>query len=533
MTLHSDGRYYLKCAFEERDIARDAGFDWNRDRKLWNTDNPVVAGRLIRFADQKAAASVEKRLQLLRDSYAIESTISVPAPPGKAYDPHQLAAIEWATRNRAVLIADEQGLGKTIEAIGVANYYGFIKILILCPASVKYNWWNECDEWLTTFADMAVVNGFTPEVPDSTNGLIVNYDLLREPKVQELLRRFGPFDLMIIDEAHYLKNPEAKRTAAVLSGAGALARLAGRHILLTGTPIQNQPVEIYALVAAFGRRCLGPYARYKDFIYRFCGAYRDRYGIQLGQASNTEELNWRLREGFMMRRLKKDVLKDLPPRRYQVIPLELDARTGEVFKKAQNADLFDNLTEADIRKAEMGVDMRRHESDTKALGELVSLRRELAELKLDACIKHIEHLLFSGCEKLIVFAHHKDIVGAIEARLTKYKPVKVSGSVSAKARQKAIDAFQKDPATRVFIGNIEAAGTGITLTAGHTLVFVESSWVPGVILQAIDRAHRRGQDMPVVAQFLVIRDTLEEYMMYRAIEKIKQIEKIVEKKSYV
>ena len=523
-----DGNYYFKCSFEERTLAKEAGFKWHSSKKRWFTGDVEIAGKLARFADSDTATSVERRLQSLQGSAATESTISVPAPLGETYDPHQLAAIEWGVNNKAVLIADEQGLGKTIEAIGIANYLRLHKMLVITTASMKYTWADEIDKWSVMFPVTHVVNGINPTVPHNATSLIVNYDIVRHEGVQRVIQKFAPYDIAIIDEAHYMKNPQAKRTIAVIGPEG-LARHAKRHVLLTGTPMQSRPIELYPLLAAFARHLIHPYTRYWDFAKRYCGAYRDRFGMKLGNPTNREELNSRLRQGFMLRRLKKDVMKNLPPKRYQIVPLEMDAKTGKIAR--QMKELADNadLTEASMRKVDLGIDMDTHENDMAALGEMVNLRRDLAEAKLPVCVKHIKDVL-ENTPKVIVFAHHKSVVGELAEELKSYGVVSITGSTPPKQRKAAIDRFQTDPDCRVICANMDAAGTGITLTAASTVICVEWSWVPGVIEQAVDRAHRRGQTEMVVAQFLVVRDTIEEYMLRKVIDKLKHIKQIVEKK---
>jgi len=521
-----DGNYYFKCRFEERHLAEDAGLNWHSSKKLWYTSDLRIAGTLVRFADNDTAHSLGKRLHSLLGSSATESTLIVPAPPGEKYDPHQVAAIEWGVNNKAVLIADEQGLGKTIEAIGIANYFTFSKILVITIASMKYTWAEEIEKWSTSFPSIHVVEGTKPDIPHHATTLVVNYDIVRHASVQEAIERFAPFDLAIVDEAHYMKNPEAQRTKAII-GKGGLATLAGRHVLLTGTPMQSKPIELYPLLAAYARDLIRPYTDYWSFAKRYNGAYRDRWGWQLGAPTNREELNSRLREGFMLRRLKKDVMKNLPDKRYQIVPLQI-GKSGKISKEV--AELLDNaeLTDAAMRKIDLGLKFDAHEKDMAALGEMVNERRDIAEQKLPTCLKHIKDTL-SNTDKVIIFAHHKSIVGDLAAELAQYNPAVISGSVALKKRKAEVDRFQTDPSCRVFIGNMDAAGTGITLTAASTVICVEWSWVPGIIEQAVDRAHRRGQTEMVVAQFLVVKDTIEEYMMRRVIDKLKHVKQIVEK----
>lgn len=511
--------FFIRCEYEEKHIPDNAGFHWNKYVRTWCTPNAFVAEGLGQYATVEAKEAIEKSKEIYAKSFAVDTDFQPPVPEGKKYLDYQRAGIEWAVNNKRSLIADEMGLGKTIQAIGAMNVCLPKQTLICCPASLKLNWKNEIFEWFVPLdkTSIRVVRKGTGVTRDygihwtesDHNIIIINYDLIWLPRIVEMYKR-SKFDLVILDEVHYLKNTTSKRSKALV-GPHSVARKAGKVISLTGTPLLNRPVEIFALMSAMSRNNMQPFTDYYRFTKHYCGGYHDRFGWNVRGASNLEDLGQRLRNGFMIRRKKKDVLKDLPPRNYHMIPLELSSVDEKIIKKQAKV-----LNIKDLKKQDIGDE----------LGELAEERHEIANLKLSLCISHLKNLL-ETVEKVVVFAHHRDIISKVFEPLKKYNPVKIDGSMSVDKRQEAVESFQNDKSTRVFIGQLQAAGVGHTLTAASTVVFIEFSWTPGEILQAIDRCHRIGQDEPVDVQFLCVTNSIEEHMVYRVLQKVKKINEVV------
>jgi SWI/SNF-related matrix-associated actin-dependent regulator 1 of chromatin subfamily A len=234
------------------------------------------------------------------------------------------------------------------------------------------------------------------------------------------------------------------------------------------------------------------------------------WGFDASGYSNLEELNFRLRSTIMVRREKKEVLTQLPDKSYQIIPLDADKKAKEICASLNKLNL-DQLKE----KPELG-----------SVGEIAKLRHELAMAKIDDCVSHLKDVL-EDKQKLVVFAHHRAVIERLAEELKEFAPVVFDGSTSMTDKNKAVESFQNDSACRVFIGQIQSAGVGITLTAADTVVFVESSWVPGEVEQAVDRCHRIGQKNNVLAQFLTVSGSIDEIMLQSIVKKKSVINRVM------
>lgn len=418
--------------------------------------------------------------------------------------------VSFLRTHKSALLADEPGLGKTIQAIRAVNELCAKKVLVVCPAVVKLNWERELQKWLNPKLKIQVLNGRKDKILPTSQVVVLNYDLLISPSIFVQLIR-SAFSVGIFDESHYLKSRTAKRTKAVLLQGGVASRCVYRWFL-TGTPVLNRPVELYPVLKACAPTdVLAPYLTFDSFARRFCGAYWDGFQLVATGATHMDELNVRLSK-FMLRRLKKDHLKELPDKQYQLIAIPpSDAKTKALVKREFT------FSQGDARKVAVGV----------GGAELAVMRHELALSKVDTCVEHIKSVLEEK-EKVVVFAYHKGVIAALKNALSIYGTAVITGDTSPMQRQDFIDEFQHNKVVRVFIGQIQAAGIGITLTAASHVIFVETDWVPGVVDQAIDRCHRIGQKDSVMVQFLVIQDSLEEYIVRTMIDKKENIQRIVD-----
>jgi SWI/SNF-related matrix-associated actin-dependent regulator 1 of chromatin subfamily A len=475
-------------------------------------------------------------------SRATDADINAPCPEGLSYLGYQRAGIAFGFERDATLIADEMGLGKTIQLIGIINCLPDAKkILIICPASLKLNWKRELEKWLVKPRPIFVAD--SQMFPDMEGIVIINYDVLH--KHEELLHSLA-FDLMGVDEAHYLKNKKARRAKMVLGfkpskkeadkGAVVIPGItAKKRVFLTGTPIANKPAELFPLLSY-----LDPWTWDNFFRYgiRYCAGHQGSHGWDFSGASNLGELQEKLRSTIMVRRLKKDVLTELPPKRRQVIELPADKETAGAIRREMEAfqgrdDEMDQL-QAAVELAKVSDnqdDYRKAVADLQkgmgaALGEISALRRETAVSKIPMVIAHLQEALEES-DKVIVFAHHKEVVAAIAAEFGS-AAVKLVGDTAMVDRQEAVDRFQKDPTCKLFVGSLMAAGVGITLTASSHVVFAELDWVPGNVSQAEDRAHRIGQKESVLIQHLVLEGSLDAIMAKRIISKQEIIEKALD-----
>ena len=402
------------------------------------------------------------------------------------------------------------GLGKTNQSIALINALALRRVLILCPASIKRNWENKLKEWLTSPRVIHIIDKKTDFVTDLAEVVIVNYDIISHSYLHQQLTSIK-WDLLLCDEVHRLKNMEAKRTVAVLSKNG-LVRFADRFLGLSGTPILNRPIELYPILKVLAPAVLGPYSDYYKFGKRYCDGYQDGFSFNVSGASNTSELNQKLRDHFMIRRMTHEVEVQLPKKRYEMVFID---STPGVQAKLRT---IDNATRKDFKHQELEADG----------GGLATLRREIAESKVEAYIETIKEYVEST-EKIVIFAYHHSVIKKLEDELRQYGLVKLTGSTSQKDREENIQRFKSDPKIKVFIGQIDAAGEGIDglQEACNNALFVEWSWVPGAIEQACKRLHRIGQTKPVLLRFLVWAGTIEEHMMKIALDKVRVIREIL------
>lgn len=487
-------------------------------------------------------AAEQRQLEESRElSRAKDANVEVPAPAGLDYLPYQRAGIAYAATRPAVLIGDEMGLGKTIQAIGIFNADASIKtVLVVCPASLRLNWKREFERWAVRPVRVAVVSGgkaadWRAAGADQADVVIVNYDIAGKHRDRIDAREW---DLLIGDEIHFCKNPDAQRTRAIFGHRTKKGEVkqtaiwARRRVFLTGTPIVNRPAELWPLVQALDPEGLG--RSFFGFAKRYCAAERNRWGWDFSGASNLDELQRKLRERFMVRRLKADVLAELPPKRRQVVELPANGAAGAVAEElriweshreyieqlelelAEAERECEGLADADEFKIEQ---IRRRLGKAKAVAfeEMSRARHAVAVAKAPKVAEAIREEL-EEIESVVVFAHHRDVVEILRSELADLGVVTVTGETTMEDRQAAVDAFQAG-AVRVFIGNIQAAGVGLTLTRSADVRFAELDWVPGNLDQAEDRCHRIGQTGSVLVKHYVLEGSLDSYMVDRIIQK--------------
>lgn len=433
--------------------------------------------------------------QRIKASFATDSPYQPLAPAGLQPYPFQRAGVEFALQAieqwGACLVADDMGLGKTIQGLCIANALGVERVLIVCPASLRINWQREAAKWLL-WAHVSVI---------SYEGAAKEYDPSDRPTAPVV------WPLVIYDEAQYMKNPAAKRTLACLEIP------ARKRVFLSGTPVTNRPIELWPILRGIDPKAWG--SRH-DFGVRYCAAKMQRMKVRTKHgakwtnvwdysgASNLVELQRRLRSTVMVRRLKKDVLKDLPPKVRQIIeipakgqsiPADLLRAIGVIAKLRHKAHTPDEVRQL-------------KEAQAVALERMSKVRHEQALAKVPAVVEHVRELLES-VDKVVVFAHHRDVIAQLHDALTDFRPSLVVGGQGDLIKQKNVDEFQTVPECRVFIGQIQAAGVGLTLTAASTVVFAELDWTPGNMAQCEDRCHRIGQKDSVLVQHLVLEGSLD------------------------
>lgn len=514
-------RYEAESEYKDKDTVKAAGFWWDPKERMWWTAKDEYAQRLIEFAEPECKERIEgaakERGQALEASHAKESDINVPAPDGLELMPFQKAGVAFCMNRENVLIGDSPGLGKTIQAIGIVNLDETIKrVLIICPASLKLNWEYEAERWLTRSLTVGIASS---KVWPDTDIIIINYDVLVQN--HDNIRAYE-WDLLIADEIHFCKNPKAKRTAQVL---GKWARkiedrifpiVAKRRVFMTGTPIANRPIEIWPVAHSLAPK---EFKSWRYFVTRYCNAQQTRWGWDTSGSSNLGELQEKLRQTIMVRRLKEEVLTELPPKVRQVIEFPANGMSGIITAEREAWDRNEEALEAlrvavELSKASDDEEEYREavknlrDGMTAAFNEMSKVRHETAVAKIPYMIEHIEN-----CEgsKVVIFAHHRDVVESLKEHFGD-QAVVLYGGMKAEAKDEAVTRFQNDASVQIFIGSIAAAGVGLTLTASSHVVFGEISWVPGDVSQAEDRLHRIGQQNSVLVQHLVLEGSLDARM---------------------
>jgi SNF2 family DNA or RNA helicase len=454
------------------------------------------------------AARVLERIESSRAASA-----DVDAIPELAHDlrPFQRAAVAYARGKDGVLVADEMGLGKTVEALAILADKVLFPVVIVCPASLRLNWAREAAKWLP--GRKSVVYGIDKGHKNKKiNDIhIINYDILR--KHADLLKDVAPL-AVVFDESHYLKNAKSARSKAALDIAS--AQSVRMRLLLTGTPILNRPVElVHQLKILWKLEDLGGFW---PFVKRYCNAQETEFGWNMRGASHVDELGTSLRASCMIRRLKSDVLTELPPKQVMDMPVALSNRRE--YKKAEedfDAWLEERYAEEPEIRDITDSEERRYRLFAKVLktfqggqlAQLTKLREVCALGKLPAALEWIESALESE-SKIVVWAQHQSVQKAIVKRYP--DALHIFGDDSPAARQRSVDLFQSDTSARLIVCSTQAGGTGWTLTAARVALFVELDWTPGTMLQAEDRIHRMGQADPVLVVRMLAENSIDGYM---------------------
>ncbi len=490
------GMVGVQAPFSEKDRCKALSErKWNKT--YWVCPDTIIEELATAFPDGVQSDTFKQRLAESREVYVKSSAIELEHfGNGKELMPFQAVALDFVEATGVNgFIADTMGLGKTIEALSVLALHPEMRpAVIVCPASLKLNWQREAEAWLETDERIEVIQGGKAKKIDASI-VIINYDVLKKwlPELQGIEPQ-----ILILDESHSIKNSKAARSKA----AKELAANVPHKILLSGTPVLNKPSELWNQLAI-----IDPITYGNNRFFKWHLRYADAHKINIGYnktawdfsgASNLEELAQSLKS-IMIRRTKEEVLPDLPAKRRSTVLIDIDNR--KEYDRA-NDEFIAWLTEQkDTKTAELA-------GNAEQLVKLEYLRQIAARGKMKQALAWIETFLESG-EKLVVFATHKATIHALE-REYGTMAVKIDGSVSSEKRQEAVDKFQNDPETRLFIGNIKAAGVGITLTASSNVAFLELDWTPALLEQAEDRCHRIGQENAVNIYYLLANNTVDQ-----------------------
>ena len=571
----ADGFYRVVFPYDQDMVSavkRVPGAKWNKTDKCW-TFGPVAGADLLRFAaehgfevDAAALAQAEAARaaveQNVEESRAAVADFQVDGLGG-TLRPFQSAGTRYMARQRRVLLGDQMGLGKTVQLLATMQATDAFPALMVVPASLKLNWMREAKRWLPG-RSVAVLEGSKSYAFDA-DVVVINYDILsrwvsaevapgqenaRNPEmiVSGPLAEYG-FRFLGCDESHMLKNHKAKRTVLVQHLAAHLRKeseAAGFEavlVLASGTPLLNRPSELIAPLQIIDR--LGDLGGWYSFATRYCGYANRVMGAAPVSASALEELNERMRAVCYVRRLKSDVLKELPPKVRSTLPMAINNRAeyrraerdllGWVAEQAAGDRAFNaslkGMSEDEKKKArrERAQDAAARAANAEQLVRLGSLKKLAARGKMDAAAEWVESFLESG-EKLVLAAWHQEVVEELAQR---FGAPYIHGGVSLEARDKAVTAFQRcarcgvlhdkhtgnadacpeyvpDMSCPLIVLNIRSGGVGLTLTAASNLGIVELGWTPGEMDQLEDRIHRIGQAESANIWYLLAEETIEE-----------------------
>jgi SWI/SNF-related matrix-associated actin-dependent regulator of chromatin subfamily A-like protein 1 len=466
--------------------------------------DPALARELTEFVEEHPEVQVEERVrellaELTEEHERAEATVALSYAEDAELDglelggelhPFQRAGVRYALERRRTFIADEQGLGKTVQALAALEADGAFPAAVVCPASMKLTWERECGRWLprrsVAVLDGRGAGGWRGDA-ERAEIVVLNYDIL-DAHARRLAAR--GLKALVLDESHYVKNPGARRTKAALALAGALPDDALR-LALTGTPVLNRPDELVAQLRVLGRlREFGSGARLSR---RFRAAASD------------DRLHWNLRARCYVRRTKRQVLPQLPAKRHDTVPMLL---SNEHEYRLAEEDVIAWLQTLPLDLGTLGAKVAAA-LRAEQLVRLNNLRQLAASGKLPTALAWIADFLASG-EPLVVFAEHIATQRAVLDRFP--DALHILGADSTRARQRAVDAFQREDGPQLIVCSLKAASQGLTLTRASNVAFLELDWTPARHDQAEDRLHRIGQDSAVTAWYLLAPETIDETM---------------------
>ena len=441
--------------------------------------------------------------------------------------PYQIEAAQWAAQRRDSFIADSPGLGKTASAIRACDLVGAENILVIVPASVRFQWSREFERFSPMDRPLQVC--MPSNAPNMSGVVIIFYD--QAVKYLERLMSVR-WQCLVIDECHYLKGrykvgkkTSGYRTKAIY-GFGkrfpGLITVCDRVIRLSGTPAPNNASELYTHLKSAGLiDC-----PYWDFVFEFCEGFDGEHGFRFTKHKNIPKLQAILKP-FMLRRTKAEVQPNLHEPMFETItvPRSEAALSPEFLAMIPQLDQVDEELQAALSSG----------SDQLAILEsmasnLATLRRYTVMAKLPAIVEQIEDdLTTSGIQKLVVFAIHKVCIRWLAEKLKAFHPVVLSGDTPGYLRQRHIDKFQADPTARLFLGNIAAAGTGVDglQNVCDEAIFCEQDWVPSQNAQAIMRLCRIGQKNPVRARIFSLYNSVDEHVQDVLTKKMRELAKIL------
>lgn len=527
--FNTTGAFTLKVPRKDgslvQNLMREHGLDFSLPASTPHeavlfTKEPYAAASFAHCATEDALSQLQPILTQIGSSRKNESNARYSCPADQELWPFQKCNIEYALQRKNTLIGDQPGLGKTPVAICFANEIRAKRVLVICPASIRIQWVKKIREWTTLrwpYCIHPILVG-RHGVHPTAEWTVVSYDLARTEAIGKALAK-GHYDLLILDEAHYLKTTESRRTRAVFGGGhdrvfADFASRSERILALTGTPLPNRPREAYTLARGL---CFDSI----DFMSE--DSFRERFNpsqtvekydeasgrtkIYIDERSGRHsELQNRLRANFMTRHLKREVMPQLKMPVYDIIQLE-ETTAVKLALKAESL---------------LGIDPENLQgADFSPLGAIATVRRMMGLALAPQIGDYVNMLIDGGEEKLVVFAYHHQVLDVLQKAWEKHGVLRVDGNTSATKKMKSVEMFQKEDKYQIFLGQITACGTGtdgLQTVSCHALI-AEADWVPGVNEQAFDRLDRGGQNRVVQGDIFVAPGSFSEKILATSLRK--------------
>ncbi|CAG2112372.1 unnamed protein product, partial [Medioppia subpectinata] len=504
--------------------------DWNPSSKMWRfdmkdykrilTDLQTISSVDIKFVDSVPDRVINALIEAInrpKEDIDLKERLS-PQLISELFG-FQVEGIVFGIRTGGrCLIADDMGLGKTLQAISIAQWFrDDWPLLIVCPSSLRYQWRDQINKWLPTVKedDIYVV---TKEMENLPKVLItiISYDLMARIKPHINMDCKQTYNFVILDESHYIKNDTAVRTDAV----SLMAKASKRVILLTGTPALSRPMELFTQIKILNGKL---FANKHEFGMRYCNGHLKHFWMRGARnagkqkqiwdyngAKNLDELKILLESTILLRRLKSQVLSQLPPKKREMIMLNLNHMSDKEKAKLKN---YSNV----VKKLSFRLDENTSHFDWYM---------DSAMAKVDPVCKYMAQLLNQNV-KFLCFCHHKQMMDSIQQVLAdmRVNHIRIDGTTSATDRQEACNEFQRVSDCRVALLSITACATGLNLIAASVVVFAELFWNPGILSQAEDRVHRIGQKNDVKIYYLVAKDTIDDMIWPMISKKLEVLNK--------
>lgn len=500
----------------------------SRETAVLFTINPYAVADLAND-DDPDLGDYKRQIELSR---ALDGVGTRLLPPGKELWDYQRATLDYLLARKGGINGDQPGLGKTPTSIAYCNERRAQRVLVIVPASVRIQWQEQIRAWSTIpRVNVACMLKTKDGIHPTAHYQIISYEAARNPAIIKAIAKYE-WDVLICDEAHKMKNIEALTTRAIIGNTHgefhhgkekmpAIAKYCKEHLALTGTLLLNRPSEAYVLFRHFDWQAI-------DFMTE--DQFKERYNKQadmttiegkrfkLEKTSLESELQNRLRVNVLARHEKNEVLKFMKPPRYSVVKC---TENGAV-REALDAEGMLGLD----------IDTIQTTKDFEILGHIAAVRRQMGVAIAPQIIDYAADFLEGSEEKLCIFGWHLEVLSLFEEGLSRFGTVRVDGSKSSQARHNAVDQFVTNDKVRVFIGNIQAAGTGVDglQTVCSRCFLAEPDWVPAQNEQAVSRLDRIGQKGIVSAEIFVAPGSISEKILVKALEKMNTIYKVLDKR---